>query len=396
MWKNIDYIVFILFLAFSTFEYFFREEPLLWTLGCFAGVLLCFKKCGFIYHKNDIVLFIAILFILYVLQCAFVDGYKLTSLISRLITLLTAFFVAIIVKRRFVAIFINTIYWISIVSLLIYSLCLIPSVKSYLMYQLAPNFISLNVQKAVFEGGGLNVIIYNFQVDYLLESIGLARNCGPFWEPGMFSVFLSTALFMNLFLEKSSLKYCNIIFVIALISTFSTAGYITVFYIVLIYVVQYRNYFIKILGLFVFVGVLVLSISNLDFLGEKISKQLYSIELGNDLSRFSAILTQFNMIAANPILGGASIKDFTTTSSYGTLASGTFLVFVTYGIPVGVFFYYMLYKSIGRLVVLYHNHMNLGKFFFILLILLSVSQTIFSQPIFLTILFVGLMQNSRK
>lgn len=396
MWKKIDYIVFVLFLAFTTFEYFFREEFLFWGLGCFAGIVFGIKKHKFIYNKNEILLFFSILFILYVIQCAFVDEYKLTSLISRLITLLSTFFIAVIIKRRFVRIFISTLYWISCISLLIYGLCLFPSVKSYLMYQIAPNFVSLNVQKAVFEGGGINIIIYNFQVDYLLESIGLARNCGPFWEPGMFAVFLSMALFMNVFLEKTSLKYCNIVFITSLITTFSTAGYITVFFIAFIYIMQNKKYWIKIGGFLVLVGILIFCISNLDFLGEKISKQINAIELGNDLSRFSAILTQFEMIASKPIFGGALIKNFTTTFDYGTLASGTFLVFVTYGIPVGIFFYYMLYKSMRRLFIAYNKSTNWGILFFMLLILLSVSQTLFSQAIFITILFVGLMHKTKK
>ena len=60
-------------------------------------------------------------------------------------------------------------------------------------------FPSLNVHDAVFEGGGLNIIIYNFQTAVLLEIVGFLRNCGPFWEPGMYAVFLNIALAFNLF-----------------------------------------------------------------------------------------------------------------------------------------------------------------------------------------------------
>lgn len=55
-------------------------------------------------------------------------------------------------------------------------------------------FPSLNAEIAVDEGGGRNFVIYNFQTSFISEIIGFSRNCGPFWEPGMFA-FLSICPF---------------------------------------------------------------------------------------------------------------------------------------------------------------------------------------------------------
>ena len=127
---------------------------------------------------------------------------------------------------------------------------------------------------------------------------------------------------------------------------------------------------------------------NLDFIGDKIATQFNSAEVGNDVSRFSAILTQFEMIKDYPLTGGAQLADYTDTK---TLASGLFYTFIQYGIPVGLFFYIMFYKAIRQLFINYSNALRNSILFFILLLGLSISQTIFANDFFITFLFIGLL-----
>lgn len=54
---------------------------------------------------------------------------------------------------------------------------------------------------------------------------GMKRNFGMFWEPGAFQIFINFALFFELFDKKPRIHYI-IIFTLALITTFSTTGFI--------------------------------------------------------------------------------------------------------------------------------------------------------------------------
>ena len=314
-------------------------------------------------------------------------------MISRCIGLFGSFFIAYYIRHRFLKIFVEVIYCISIISLLFYALSFIPSVKSFLMYQIAPHFVSLDVQEAVEDGGGINILIYNFQTDYLLEYINMMRNCGPFWEPGMFAVYLNVALFFNLFAVNSEKKFCNTVLIISLITTFSTGGYICGLLIFMMFMLKQRNYFLTLLGLLGGTAI-TFWVINMDFVGGKIIEQMDSIEIGDGTSRFGAFLSQIELIKKSPLFGGADFSVITGNKDK-TLASGTLLPFIHYGIPIGILFYYYLLKSV-KILFGFHNQRRIyGIMFFILLLMLSFSQTIFDQKIFMIMLFVGLLTQTR-
>jgi len=283
--------------------------------------------------------------------------------------------------------FINIISFIAFYSLVIYLLSFYPTIKAFL-FNLASNIKSINADEAVVTGGGVNFVIYNFQQDISTYAIGIPRNCGPFWEPGMFAVFLSIALFFNLFVKPVKKKFCNLILSIALITTFSTGGYFAGSYILILYGFNKKiNPLFKIL-LLVIIGVIVYYVSQLEFVVEKTTTQYNVATYGSDKSRFGAFLTQINMIDASPLIGGEDITEYATTK---TLASGTLLPFVNFGIPLGFVFYLLLYKSCNWISNFYQHSKKIGLQFFILLIILSFSQTILLSATIYTFLFIGIV-----
>jgi len=81
-------------------------------------------------------------------------------------------------------------------------------------------------------------LLYEAQV-YSISGISIVRNCGIFAEAPMFSILLCTALAYEVFLtEKRSLYKC-IIFILTIITTVSTTGYI------LVVVILFCQYFTK-------------------------------------------------------------------------------------------------------------------------------------------------------
>lgn len=397
MKKNLDYIIFILMLAFTTFEYFFREDKLEIIISLLAmGIVICRARNGNSNISYPLTA-VCILLIWSLIQSALIPGSSLIQPISLGISLFGAMSIAMIVKDRFVSIFVTTIYYIAIVALIIYLLCLDSSIQSFLINDITRYFTSLNVEAAIIEGGGKNFIIHNFAGgDAVLEATNMLRNCGPFWEPGMFAVFLNIALFLHNMVEKQKLPLCNIILVAALVTTFSTGGYICGLLVLLLYIIIGRqNYIVSAICIILFI-VLSQYFLQLEFIGEKALEQSEDFEIGSDVSRFGAFLTQLEMIKDHPILGGARISDYSIYADNRTLASGTLLPFVTYGIPIGLCYIVIMLQSLVRLVKSNGQKMIVGVVFFILLLTLSFSQTILLSLWMMTMIFVGLMTKENK
>ncbi len=396
MKKNLDYIIFILLLAFTTFEYFFREDKLAVAISLFAIGVVVYKGLYRNYNMSYPIIAICAMLMWSLIQSALIPWRSLVQPISLGISLFGAMSIAMIVKDRFVSIFVTTMYYIAIVALVIYLLCLDPTIQSFLINDLTQNFTSLNVETAMIEGGGKNFIIHNFAAgDNVLEATDMLRNCGPFWEPGMFAVFLNIALFLHNIVEKQKLRFCNLILIAALVSTFSTGGFICGLLVLLFYIITSRkNYFISAIGIIVFV-VLVRYFGQLEFVGEKLIDQSEDVELGTDYSRFSAFLTQIEMIKNSPILGGENMADYLQADGK-TLASGTLLPFVQYGIPIGFCYMVIMLQSLVRLVRTQGQKMIAGVVFFLLLLFLAFSQTILLSLWMMVVIFIGLLTIKNK
>jgi hypothetical protein len=64
-----------------------------------------------------------------------------------------------------------------------------------------------------------------------LESIGF-RNCGIFWEPGLFASFLIVALIFEMYFKFGKMNLLNLLlFTLGILSTLSTAGYVALFFV---------------------------------------------------------------------------------------------------------------------------------------------------------------------
>lgn len=373
-------------IVFSSFEFFFRDGSftLLWTI---IVILICSKKKNRVSNKQ-ITLFVGLILV-FLVQSISYPHYSVLGCFTRMIVWISAFSFANIINVNYRRYYIAIVSTIAMYSLVIYLLSYIPSIREFLLYTICPKFPSLGVENAIQEGGGQNFIIYNYQVDYLSKAIGFYRNCGPFWEPGMFACFLNIALFLNI--NYSGNLWISILLIITTISTFSTGGIIGLVFVIFSYLQLNKkgNFVIYFLGIFLVV-LLSQYLSNLSFIGLKVIDQLDNARVGTDASRFGAILTQLQMIEASPIVGGEELKQYTES---GTLSSALLLPFVNFGLLIGTYFYILLFKSCIC------NSYNWGKgtkegiYLFILILLLSISQTITLNLFILVMMFCGLLRS---
>lgn len=103
------------------------------------------------------------------------------------------------------------------------------SLVFYVVYSIFPFFDKINHVTLLDGRTFSNCFIY---ISDISES--LKRNQSLFWEPGAFQAFLNIAIAFELFSAFPNFKRLRV-FVLALISTFSTTGYIALFFLIFAY-----------------------------------------------------------------------------------------------------------------------------------------------------------------
>lgn len=387
--KKIDFILVTLLLVFTTFEYFFRE-PMLTTALC--GFCLIWGGTHRVRLVKQCAVLFFLIFVALLMQLLYKEVMiKFYTPLNIILQLMGVYCLAWVTREDFFRIFVKLMTVIAAYCTVLYLLFLNDTIFYWVYDNITPYFTSLKVDTAVFEGGGRNIIIYNLQTDQILERVGFRRCCGPFWEPGQYALFLGMALFCNMVLGKGSQRV-NTLFLVAMITTLSTAGLIVLPIIYLCRISQGKLTVSKVVGL-ILLTVVVGYMAQMEFVGAKVVEQINHFEKGNDDSRFGAFFTQLDMIADYPWFGGADLANYAKTSK--TLASGLLLPMVNYGILAGVFIYYSYFIASRNIAAFFRKGKVQGVALFLFIMINSFPQTILLTPFFICILFLGLIYGNK-
>lgn len=192
-----------------------------------------------------------------------------------------------------------------------------------------------------------------------------ARNCGPFWEPGAFQGFLNLSLWFELTLNRKRDFYWKIrvaVFIVAVLTTLSTGGYVVLFTILLFYFLQERKNgpSWRIFGITTLLIISIYAYTTLEFLGDKIS---------NDKGRIAFSFTEFpNLLYA--IAGyGYATESFRQSSM--SSASSIFNLFRYMGIL----------GFLGYMIPLFFNKTHLKVPFFIIISLILTNEPFLSNSL---------------
>lgn len=262
-------------------------------------------------------------------------------------------------------------------------------------------------------GYGNNVLyLFNWMDPAKGQVSLLLRNAGCSWEPGRFAIMVVLAILCNL--SRKGIKFDRnknaIYLLLALFSTQSTTGF---FVVTLLYALFYIKRFTTkyVIGTILIIIPLTVGLFSLDFMGSKIKEQLnikeekekieHSVLWMNQtreegryaysLNRFSAMVLECENILHDPILGygrNTSNSYFSKNiSTHITLTGGIVKLFGQYGIPLGLYFYYILYKS----SIAFASSANVKRRYtlFLSILLFSISYITFCIPIFTAFWFYG-------
>ena len=265
-----DSRLWLLFVGINTganlgFNYHF---PIMETL-IVLFLVLCLK---FLMDKlsltRNMVIYISLFIFIFILQAVYLPIFSANTTIHYVLMIVVALMLVTLCGKDFPSFFSGIIFVYAVISLFCYFYILVGgSIPHY------------PIQETNLDGGTI-MRVYNLYYTQLGNpEYGLvygARNCGPFWEPGAFQGFLNLSLWFELTLNRKRDLYWKIrvaVFIITVLTTLSTGGYVVLFTILLFYFIQDKknNSAWRIVGTAILLIISIYAYSTLDFLGNKIA-----------------------------------------------------------------------------------------------------------------------------
>lgn len=242
----------------------------------------------------------------------------------------------------------------------------------WLMQSISPSFDRMlkDLAETAFsigwDVGPKSILIYTSAWgDFLYnDDLGIYRNSGIFHEPGAYSVFLNIGIATNTLITGALFNKKNILFIFCVLTTLSTAGYVTLFIIISAVLFTSRiNTILRIVILTLFVLISYQTYQQESFLKAKVETQYEDQTIaanegyGRDRAqsgRFFAFFTAAKELIENPVTGRGIIYktskkatgEMHEGSSYGYGFIGVFMVF---GIPFGLYYMINMFKGFRRI-----------------------------------------------
>lgn len=311
--------------------------------------------------------------LLFAVQGIVLPAISIPAEINFIAKLYTIFLATLILGAKFRSTYFNVIYIISFVSLI----CLI---LNYLG-------ISMGIQFEKYR----TIFVYNSFLHF--EKAHILRNCGMFWEPGAFQgyIMLAFLFYINDYksLWKTHKRKC-IILSLALLTTFSTTGYIVyLLYIAYIILASQISFYVKTCVASITLIFCIYAYHNFDFLGGKIEEQYENaMNLRNNevsWSRMGAMKIDLQQILRHPLVGNG----FVMTSRYENLGNkmagsgnGFTGAINMLGIPCIAIYLMALYRSLN------FNQKKQKIFFISLIVMLLNGEFFLNYPLFWGLPFI--------
>lgn len=388
-----DYFLLSSIIALTGFEFFFRDKTSLYLIiGPISFILFILKR-----GKLSLKLFsmLGLLLLLFLLQ-SFTFGLSYSFAFTGILRFFIYFSIAQVIGLRFNTVYINIMYCICLISLFLFALTAISPSFRDLLLSISKNITSLGVNDESYDNWSnpsQNIIIY------VIPLLNTMRNCGPFWEPGMFAVFINIALAINLISNKRILEKKNITFLIAAISTLSTASIIATFIIISYHFLfsvksKYSLLFIMIIPF------IAIPLFNSEYVKGKIDNNIETMD--SSYSRFGAILVHYNEILKSPIIGHGANVNKSVESGLGEFElnlspNGLTNIIRVYGIPFSILFYILLFKASSIISKISGStHKRDALLLFLVILILAFSQDVTTRHFYYLLMMLPFSNINHK
>lgn len=359
---------------------FFYRSGMTFLIPSLLLVTIIFVSIGRQIHKFLIFYLLIFMFIQFGQMIKF-NYLPLNTYLGLYIRVLFAYFVIQIIGSRFISYYINIIVFLAVVSFLFYLLCYFPGIESFLITQVAPRLETPFIEKDAVYIYWPSIIIYT------INPAGgiLPRNSGPFWEPGAYGGFLIIALIFKIMIEKRIWDWKGVVLIVTLVSTFSTTAYLAFFFLLLVYNIVNKEKTYKIILVPTLLLISFIGVTQIEFLGNKISDHM-DVESKTYNTRFKSALLDLNDFIDNPIfgLGRSAFTRFRGIEDSHLMHrnNGITSFLTTYGIVIFLFYFYLIYYSLNKICIHTGFNNRFAVYSLIIIFVLGFSEIYFIRPFF--------------
>lgn len=242
----------------------------------------------------------------------------------------------------------------------------------------------------------VNGVEYGIGILFNYIKVYPERNCGIFWEPGIFASYLTLAIVFESITKPKSISWFRILlFVVTIITTTSSAGYALL--ILTIGVVMLRDSrlsgYKKIFAMciIIVIGVIVLNLDSI-ILNTTLSNNEYLIKLTStrlsESSRVTAIFHNLSIFRKNPLFGAGINSVLSQMSSWADISTTTYMLSI-FGI-MGLFYTIFIVWGIFS-----QKHINdFVKLLLFFILVLIVNKETHINILFTWIIILGMASNT--
>jgi len=298
-----------------------------------------------------------------------------------------------LVYKDFFKYYVDIVYKLALISLPLYAIQLLD-------YDLMRSIIGIldhNISFLDYRGDWYENLFF-----FTLNDNGMYRNSGFAWEPKGFGTFLTLAFLFNLFLNRFNFfDKKNIIFLIAMITTLSTATYSVFLLTVLSFYLYNKKVSYKTIASIVILPIIFMVFTQVDFMEKKIIEEYKTTDKYVDyqydrkyagktrsLGRFGSFILDYYDTKKEPLIGYGLYSDERTMYSVNGVKlirvsglSDWMAKFGFVGLALMILFYFLSFKKISK-------QFKFKGYFFIPI---SIIATSFASAILLTPMYLSLM-----
>lgn len=374
----------VLFVILTTGSDFFANRHMMVTMFAFLfiSVIYFLLKKGTINKK---ILALAAVLVTVLFIDAFItraNGFATNDAIILLMRLICIVIIASNISIiEFKKTYIKIVYWISIISLACFILLMTGAVDSLPFQQ-------------VFHRTGNTDVICTFY--YTIGWNGFfGRNAGLFWEPGMFQIILNIAVFFLLTTDELKVDKYIIIFVITILTTMSTTGYICLL-LNLVYFLYRSNRIKHKLRYYVIIVLCIIVILILDANTNLITDKLIN-KGGSFTTRFTDTLVGYALSLDYPVTGygpfNTAITNILRTNGVSNISNGLAGFLLYNGYPFVIVYLFLTFISLKKIC---NNEIIPTVIIFIMFILFYNTEFIMPLTLFWMFCFIFLMKKNKN
>lgn len=318
----------------------------LWMIVLFPFLCILYKKRGCCLNKKIVIVTFMLTFVVLLQTLSFSGDFNTTT--KYLLALYSVMIMScyLFKSRHFVDLYIKIVFLISVISLVFWCIDFTPQGHNLLLDigESLPQLGWDNMRETREEStANKSYTLYVYTV-YFIDDLLIPQNTGPFWEHGIFCIYLIIAFYLNAIRENKIITKYNIVFIIAIITSFSSTGYVVLIVALAFIILQRGGITFSKIFLLVMLLIGTYYISSLDFMTEKITENAMST---NESSRFFAMVYHWQQIVKSPFIGYGPYLERAFSNLVMSPNGWTHLLRV-WGIPFSAYLLIAFFKGAGN------------------------------------------------